>query len=115
MPKLDCYAILTKLRQNPVTTIIPLIFVTTITRADNRKGMDIGADNYITKPCTVEELLRAMSNDKPIPKYTHAGKDKPNSSSCILHSPSQSQYYHLLALQDRLPRACILSVRLQVE
>ncbi len=61
MPKLNGYGVLRALRQNPTTAIIPLIFVTTkVTRTDIRKGMELGADDYLTKPCTPEELLRAI-------------------------------------------------------
>ena len=62
IPKLDGYGVLTMLRHNPTTAIIPLIFVTAnSTRADIRKGIELGADDYLTKPCSVEELLRAIA------------------------------------------------------
>lgn len=62
MPELDGYGVLTKLRQDPATAIIPFIFVTGMgTRADLRLGMELGADDYLTKPFTVEELLGAIS------------------------------------------------------
>lgn len=62
MPQLDGYGVLTALRQNPVTAIIPFIFLTAkVFQADIRKGMELGADDYITKPCTVEELVRAIA------------------------------------------------------
>ncbi|MBD2385485.1 helix-turn-helix domain-containing protein [Cylindrospermum sp. FACHB-282] len=62
LPELDGYSILTELRQNSSTAIIPLIFVTVKnTRSDIRKGIELGADDYLTKPCTLEELLRAIA------------------------------------------------------
>ena len=62
MPQLDGYGVLTALRQNTDTAIIPFIFLTARgTRADIRKGMELGADDYLTKPCTVEELLGAIA------------------------------------------------------
>lgn len=62
MPELDGYGVLTKLRQDPVTAIVPFIFVTgKVTRNDIRKGMELGANDYLTKPCTLEELLRAIA------------------------------------------------------
>jgi YesN/AraC family two-component response regulator len=61
LPKLDGYGVLTKLRQNPITAIIPFIFVSAkVTLAEIRKAMELGADDYLTKPCRVEELLRAI-------------------------------------------------------
>ncbi|WP_248277903.1 DNA-binding response regulator [Brasilonema sp. UFV-L1] len=62
IPELDGYGVLTTLRQNPATAMIPLIFVTTKTsRADFRKGMELGADDYLSKPCTLKELLKAIA------------------------------------------------------
>lgn len=62
MPELDGYGVLTRLRQEPSSATIPFIFVTAkVTRADIRKGMELGADDYLTKPCTVDELLKAIA------------------------------------------------------
>ena len=62
MPELDGYGVLTTLRQDPVTAIIPFIFVTArVTKAELRQGMELGADDYLTKPCTLDELLRAIA------------------------------------------------------
>lgn len=62
VPELDGYGVLTKLRQNTATAITPFIFVTAkATVADFRKGMDMGADDYLIKPCTVEDLLKAIA------------------------------------------------------
>lgn len=62
MPELDGYGVLTTLRQDSVTALIPLIFLTAkLTRTELRQGMELGADDYLTKPCTVEELLGAIA------------------------------------------------------
>ena len=62
IPQLDGYSVLTTLRADPVTATVPFIFVTAKgTRADFRKGMELGADDYLSKPCTVDELLRAIT------------------------------------------------------
>ncbi|GET44092.1 response regulator transcription factor [Microseira wollei] len=62
LPKLDGYGVLIKLRQNPVTAIIPFICVTVEgKRIEYRKAMELGANDYITKPCTLEELLKAIA------------------------------------------------------
>jgi signal transduction histidine kinase len=61
MPQLDGYATLTALRQNPSTATIPFIFLTGIADKGNiRQGMELGADDYITKPFTIGELLAAV-------------------------------------------------------
>ncbi|QSJ19188.1 response regulator transcription factor [Nostoc sp. UHCC 0702] len=62
MPDMDGYGVLNILRQDPLTAIIPFIFLTgSGTKACVRKGMELGADDYLTKPSTVEELLRAIA------------------------------------------------------
>jgi YesN/AraC family two-component response regulator len=62
MPELDGYGVLSELRQNPMTATIPFIFLSAkATKAEVRQGMDLGADDYLTKPSTVEELLRAIA------------------------------------------------------
>jgi len=61
MPELDGYGVLHLLRKNPATEHIPLIFLTAKTeRGDFRKGMEMGADDYITKPFDDIELLNAI-------------------------------------------------------
>ncbi|MFN6563717.1 MAG: response regulator [Nostoc sp. ChiSLP01] len=63
MPDMDGYSVLTALHQNPLTAIIPLIFLTgSSTKADLRKAMELGADDYLTKPSTIDELLRAIAS-----------------------------------------------------
>ena len=61
MPELDGYGVLHMMRKNPDTKNIPLIFLTAKTeRSDFRKGMEMGADDYITKPYEEIELLNAI-------------------------------------------------------
>jgi DNA-binding response OmpR family regulator len=61
MPDMNGYGALAALRDDPETSVIPVIFLTAAaSRADMRKGMELGADDYITKPYTVEELLAAV-------------------------------------------------------
>ena len=61
MPELDGYGVLHLLRKNQETQNIPFIFLTAKTeRSDFRKGMEMGADDYITKPFDDIELLNAV-------------------------------------------------------
>jgi DNA-binding response OmpR family regulator len=61
MPELDGYGVLHLLRKNPQTQNIPFIFLTAKTeRSDFRKGMEMGADDYVTKPFEDIELLNAI-------------------------------------------------------
>lgn len=61
MPELDGFDVLQGIRQDPGIGSIPMIFLTAKTdRASVRKGMNLGADDYITKPFTHLELLSAI-------------------------------------------------------
>ena len=61
MPVLDGYGVLHLLNKNAATRNIPFIFLSAKTeRGDLRKGMEMGADDYITKPFEEIELLRAI-------------------------------------------------------
>ena len=61
MPELDGYGVLHLLRKNEATENTPFIFLTAKTeRTDFRKGMEMGADDYITKPFDDIELLNAI-------------------------------------------------------
>ena len=63
MPVLDGYGVLHMLHKNLETKNIPFIFLTAKTeRVDYRKGMELGADDYITKPFTGTELLNAVES-----------------------------------------------------
>jgi DNA-binding response OmpR family regulator len=62
MPEMNGFDVLSQLRQLPDTSSIPFIFLSAKgTKSDVRQGMDLGADDYLTKPCTATELLGAIS------------------------------------------------------
>jgi len=62
MPELDGYGLLEQLRNDPLTAGIPLIFLSALTdRAQRRRGMNLGADDYLGKPFTHDELLDAVT------------------------------------------------------
>jgi len=62
MPDMDGYTVLSDLREDPLTAITPFIFLTAInTKVSLRKAMELGADDYLTKPATTDELLRAIN------------------------------------------------------
>lgn len=62
MPLLNGYEVLIALRENPHTAIIPLIFITAkISQEDRRQGMELGANDYLTKPFTIDSLLKTVS------------------------------------------------------
>lgn len=63
MPELDGYGVLYLLSKNAETENIPFIFLTAkAERADMRKGMEMGADDYLTKPFDDMELLNTIES-----------------------------------------------------
>lgn len=63
MPIVDGYGVLDHIRSNPNTANIPFIFLTARTgRSEMREGMQSGADDYLTKPFTAEELISSINS-----------------------------------------------------
>ena len=61
MPELDGYGVLYLLSKNPETSAIPFIFLTAkAEKSDRRKGMALGADDYLTKPFEEMDLLNSV-------------------------------------------------------
>jgi len=61
MPELDGYGVLHLLSRDPETACIPFIFLTAKSeKTDFRKGMSLGADDYLTKPFDDIELLNVV-------------------------------------------------------
>jgi DNA-binding response OmpR family regulator len=62
MPKLNGYEVVTWSRENPETESVPFIFLTAkSSQIDIRQGIELGADDYLTKPFTRAELLGAIT------------------------------------------------------
>ena len=63
MPELDGYGVLYMLSKNPQLATVPFIFLTAkAERTDFRKGMEMGADDYLTKPFDDMDLLNAIES-----------------------------------------------------
>ncbi|MFN8248086.1 MAG: response regulator [Ferruginibacter sp.] len=74
MPVLDGYGVLHLINKHEQLAAVPFIFLTAKSeRGDFRKGMEMGADDYITKPFTDIELLNAI--DSRLKKVKHMQKE----------------------------------------
>lgn len=61
MPEVDGYGVFDALQDDPHTAIIPFIFLSAKTDpADIREGLGLGADDYLTKPFDVKDLLETI-------------------------------------------------------
>jgi len=62
MPELDGYGVLEALRADQTTVSIPFIFLTAKgDKKDLRTGLNLGADDYLTKPASAEDVLSAIN------------------------------------------------------
>ncbi len=62
MPNMDGFEFLSAVRKNESTAAIPLIFLTAVDDRDSfRRGMDLGADDFLNKPVRRNDLLSAIS------------------------------------------------------
>ena len=62
MPIFNGYEVLEWLRQDKELSTVPFLFLTSrVDRHSTRKGMSLGADDYLEKPCTKDELLAAIA------------------------------------------------------
>ena len=61
MPEMDGFGVLATLQQDSANALTPFIFLTARTdKGDVRAGMELGANDYLTKPFTATEILRAV-------------------------------------------------------
>ncbi|MGD1921378.1 MAG: response regulator transcription factor [Pleurocapsa sp.] len=63
MPEISGHEVLEEIREIPETMLTPFIFLTAMSdKEDIRNGMELGADDYLTKPFTRQELLNAIDS-----------------------------------------------------
>jgi signal transduction histidine kinase len=77
LPGLNGHEILQELRKDEITRLIPFIFMTALSqREDFRAGMELGADDYISKPFTWEELHKSVkSRLQKSDQYKHVAEE----------------------------------------
>lgn len=77
MPELDGFGVLNLLSDDPKTAHIPFVFLTARTETEYiRRGMILGADDYITKPFYKDELVRVIET-----RLKKAGSRQPNANN----------------------------------
>lgn len=103
MPKMNGYEVIQALHQHPPTASIPFIFLTAMSdRANIRDGMNLGADDFLTKPFVSQELISAVG--KRLEKKQHA-----ESRADRKIRDFQSKITSVLPHEFRTPLSTILS------
>lgn len=82
LPGMDGFDVFNRIKQLPKSQAPAFIFLTAkSTRSDTRAGMDMGADDYLTKPFTKEELINSIN--ARIEKLTQLRKLQPDKDELI--------------------------------
>ena len=107
MPELDGYGVLTALRQDSILATVPFIFLTAkAAKADLRQGMELGADDYLTKPFTRAELLGAiisrLKKQAAVQERYHTELQQAKEQlEYLIHNDSLTNLPNRLSLRDR--------------
>ena len=77
MPEISGYEVCTQLKADPATHHIPIIFLTALSSAeDERKGLELGAEDYVTKPISPAILLARVKTHLRIKAAVDFLRDK---------------------------------------
>ena len=103
MPETDGHALCKKLKNDPRTNHIPIIFITALSETkDKLKGLEMGADDYITKPFNIALLKQRVENiisSRSKLKKAYGGKkdlkEKPIYDDAFLQEVSDTIYEHI--------------------
>jgi two-component system, sensor histidine kinase and response regulator len=107
MPEINGHQVLAALREEPSTSTIPFVFISALVdKKDFRTGMELGADDYITKPFTNEELInsvkmRLAKNDEIKARLNELKKNIAQSLPHELRTPLISILGYAQLLMDR--------------
>lgn len=102
MPEMDGYEVLSTLRKQKSTTAIPIIFLSAkVSMKDLRLGMDLGAEDYLTKPCTVDRLLTAIKarlrRNRELKQY-YSSKSQDSTNEIFFNPDKFSEYPRITAV-----------------
>lgn len=71
MPGLDGFEVCRRLKSDPETRLIPIVLITTLTQSEDRiRGIDAGADDFLTKPPVVAELEARVRSLTRLKRHT---------------------------------------------
>lgn len=107
MPGLDGFGVLATLRKDSILASIPFIFLTAkAAKSDFRQGMELGADDYITKPFTRTELLGAIATrlqkQATVEKRYNVELEQTKSQlDYLIHNDSLTKLPNRLSLQEQ--------------
>ncbi|OYY93625.1 MAG: two-component system response regulator [Hydrogenophilales bacterium 28-61-23] len=97
MPDMDGYAVLRRLRENPATADVPVIFVTAMTAMEDEQfGFDLGAVDYITKPVRPSIVLARVKAQLELKE----ARDWLRNKNEVLEAEVAARLNEILLIQD---------------
>jgi DNA-binding response OmpR family regulator len=107
MPKMDGFEVCKKVRRNPETAHIPIFLITALDDRDSKiKGIDSGADDYISKPFDRIEILGKIKNRTALIQYREeheiAERQKSEHSGVFFYNENLIQYLSDLNTESSL-------------
>ena len=78
MPQVNGFEVFAAVRSHPATASIPFIFMT---GSEMEKVLELKADGYLQKPCSVKEMLRAIATQLEKPAFTNPQHQKVQDNS----------------------------------
>lgn len=97
MPVLDGYGVLHLLKKNDVLNNTPFVFMSAkADKTDVRKGMDLGADDYLTKPFEETELLNAIETRLKKADMANQKKQKEAEKNDFKNALSENEIMQIL-------------------
>ncbi|MGH9858293.1 MAG: diguanylate cyclase domain-containing protein, partial [Acidobacteriota bacterium] len=109
MPGKDGHSVLKEIRGNPLTSSIPFIFLTGQGEKEEvRKGMNSGADDYLSKPVPMEELKKAISGR--LSRHAEIAQHYAHELQAVEEKMKRLVYYDPLT---ELPNRMLLSEMMQ--
>src|SRR5262247_4227756 len=87
MPGMDGFEVCRKLKDNPATRDIPIIFLTAKTdEVDEEKGFDVGAVDYIHKPFSAPIVMARVRTQLALQEALSEAKEARNQADQLLHA-----------------------------
>jgi EAL domain-containing protein (putative c-di-GMP-specific phosphodiesterase class I)/DNA-binding response OmpR family regulator len=111
MPGIDGFEVLSAIRNDPRTATVPVVLLTGVDdRASVRRGMALGADDYLTKPFTPEELrdtvrARLEHRSRLSAAYLSKLEEKQHELRAATHTDAETGLPNRLAFREALERA----------
>jgi len=113
MPVMDGYEVCRRLKQNEATRSIPLLFLTAQYRhhLDAAKGLDLGANDYVTKPFSTQELLARVGVMVRVRKAETLSRLQAEEMRKVSQTDDLTGLHNRRFLQDRLDQELHRAVR----